>query len=387
MRASYAVLRQDPSFVYLDHATTGLLSDGVREAVAEMLVAGGTAGRTSHPLGHAATGAYEGARRTVAGWFGAAPEEIVFAASATAGLNLVATGWGRAHLLPGDRIVVDGLAHHAGLLPWRAVAAEVGARVQIVRLTRTGDLDLEDLEQLLQQQPRVLVLTHVSNVTGGVVDLGRVIGRVRDLAPDCLVVVDGCQAVPHLVPEPAWRRADVYVFSGHKLGGPPGLGVVWAPRARWAEFVPAVWGGGMVAGVSDSGQELAPAPWRFEAGTPPHLAAVGLAVALQDERVDVAPLVEVAARGLQWLPGVTVVGDPARRVGLVAFVVDGWHAHDVASHLATAGIAVRAGHLCAEPAVRRLGHEAVVRASFGPGNGPDDVTALLDAVRRCAETR
>ncbi len=384
-RDRFPALREDPALVYLDHAATGLLHDEVHEAVCRALARGGSAGRSGHGLGQRATTAYEDARQAVARWFGAPSAEIVFTPSATAGLNLVAAGWGRTHLLPGDRVVVTALDHHAQLLPWREVARETGARLAPVGLTPEGDLDLDDLAAHLAAKPRVVALPHVSNVTGGVVDLGAVIARVRAEVPDCLVVVDGCQAAPHLPPGARWREADFYVVSGHKLGAPTGLGVVWGRAARWPEVAPQLLGGGMVAGVARASHELAEVPWRFEGGTPPHVPAIGLAAALSLPAVNVQPLVDAAVAGLRARPHVSVVGAPARRVGLVSFTVRGQHPHDVATALAERGIAVRAGHLCAQPAVHALGHHAVVRASFGPGNRAADVERLLAAVDGLAE--
>lgn len=378
-RTDYPTLRADPDLVYLDSAATTLLHDDVLAVVHRALVAGGSAGRGGHRRAHAATEALEAARAGVAAHLGVQPSDTVFVASATAGLNLLAHGWGGPALLPGDTVLVSQLEHHSHRLPWVQVARETGARVRFVRCTPEGGLDRDHLDALLASQPRALALTHVSNVTGAVVPLAEVVTQVRARSPGTRLLVDGTQAVPHLSVAPEALGVDAYVFSGHKAYGPLGAGVVWARPDLWAETRPVAWGGGMVSGVDADGAHLAERPWRFEGGTPNHPAVLGLAAGLRFCGVDHG-LAERAARRLADLPGCRLVGTPRERIGLVAFVVEGRHPHDVATALDRRGIAVRVGHLCAQPLLEALGVPAVVRASFGRYSTEADLDALVDAL-------
>lgn len=378
-RAAYAAFRADPDLVYLDSAATTLLHDDVRAVVLDALEAGGSAGRGGHRRAHAATEALEGARAAVAAHLGVEAADTVFVASATAGLNLLAHGWGGQALLPGDTVLVSQLEHHSHRLPWAHVARETGARVQIVRCTPEGGLDRDHLGALLHHQPRVLALTHVSNVTGALVPLADVVAQVRARSPHTRVVVDGTQAVPHRPVAPEALGVDAYVFSGHKAYGPLGAGVVWARSDLWAETTPVAWGGGMVSGVDTDGPHLAERPWRFEGGTPNHPAILGLAAGLRFCGVDHG-LADRAAQRLAEQPGCRLVGTPPERVGLVSFVVEGRHPHDVATDLDRRGIAVRVGHLCAQPLLDALGVRAVVRASFGRYSREADLDALVAAL-------
>ncbi len=378
MRSWFPALVARPELTYLDSAATTLMPSPVLDVVRSALDAGGSASRSGHALGERASERYEKARGAVAAHIGADARDVVFVRSATEGLNLVAQGWARRRLVPGDRVLVTALEHHSNLLPWRQLERDVGARVEVVGCNAAGDLDLRSLDRLLDRGTRVLALTHVSNVTGAVVDVAAVVRRVRDRAPGCAVVVDGSQAVAHLSVDVRALGADFYVFSGHKAYGPLGAGVVWGRPERWQESTPLLWGGGMVSGVAD-GIELVPAPWRFEAGTPNHVAAVGLAAGLVwtgRSTVDV----EGVARQLAAIPGVRVLGAPRRRVGSVSFVVDGVHAHDVGTLLDEGGVAVRVGHLCAEPYLRALGERAAVRASFGAYSTDIEVRWLVEGI-------
>lgn len=381
MRAAFPALLAEPALVYLDSAATTLLHTQVLAAMESELRAGGSAGRGGHRLGARATSALEGARAKVATHLDVDACDVVFTKSATEGIQLIATGWAARHLLPGDRVLVTAMEHHANLLPWRRVARETGAQVRSVGTTPDGDLDLVALERHLAHAPRVLALTHVSNVTGARVPIRAVVQRVRALAPDCVVVVDGSQAIAHLPVSPATLDVDFYTFSGHKAYGPLGVGVVWGQTRRWAETDPLLWGGGMVSSVDARSHTLVDAPWRFEAGTPNHVAAVGLARGLDLCAKDL-PLANYAAAALARIPSVRVLGSPADRVGLVSFTIDGMHPHDIGSHLDAEGICVRVGHLCAEPYIRTLGATAAVRASFGCYSTMADVDRLTTTVRR-----
>lgn len=378
MRDAFPVLTRRPGWTYLDSAATSLLHVDVLAAIDEALVLGGSAGRASHAGAIAATDALESARASVAEHLGASADTIVFVASATAGLNLVARGWGADHLLPGDLILVSELEHHSNLLPWRAIARETGAQLRVVPCDDRGDLDRDRIQEMLEDQPRLLAITHVSNVTGAHLPIAEISRQVRATAPDCTIVVDGTQAIPHLSIDIPSLDVDFYAFSGHKAYGPLGAGVVWARPDRWAQTRPALWGGGMVAEVRERDEVLTAPPWRFEGGTPNHVAIAGLAAGLQLCGPS-APLAPSAARELAEIDGVRVLGDPRERVGIVSWLHEGIHPHDAASLYEERGIALRAGHLCARPYLARLGAESAVRASFGPHNTPADLRTLVEA--------
>lgn len=378
-RRGIPALAADPELVYLDSAASCLLHDDVLREVVAALRAGGSAGRGPHRLGRQATAALEAARATVAAHLDSVPEQVVFVKSATEGLHLFARGWGGAVLRPGDAVLVTALDHHASLLPWRELARELGLRVEVVDCDVRGDLDLGDLERRLSARVRVLALPHVSNVTGARVPLVEVVARVRARSPDCAVVVDGSQAVAHGPVAPAALGVDAYVFSGHKAHGPLGAGVVWATARRWSEARPVLWGGGMVQRVGPREEELVAVPWRFEAGTPNHPAVVGLAAGLARCGTH-APLARVAAERIADVAGCRVLGQPQDRVGVVSFVVENVHAHDVGALLDEAGVHVRVGHLCAQPYLARLGVHAAVRASFAGYSTTTDVDRLIEVL-------
>jgi cysteine desulfurase/selenocysteine lyase len=378
-RRGIPALAADPELVYLDSAASCLLHEDVLRVVVAALQAGGSAGRGAHRLGRQATALLEGAREAVAAHLDSAPEQVVFVKSATEGLHLFARGWGGTVLRPGDTVLVTALDHHASLLPWRELARELGLRVGVVDCDDRGELDLGSLERQLGPRVRVLALPHVSNVSGARVPLAEVVARVRAGTRDCAVVVDGSQAVAHGPVAPEKLGVDAYVFSGHKAHGPLGAGVVWASARRWAEARPVLWGGGMVQWVGPQSEELVDLPWRYEAGTPNHPAVAGLAAGLRFCRPH-EPLAVAAAERIAALPGCRLLGRPRDRVGVVSFVVDGVHAHDVGALLDEAGICVRVGHLCAQPYLARLGAPAAVRASFASYSTLADVDRLVDGL-------
>lgn len=371
---------------YLDTAATALMPQPVLDAVAEALARGGTAGRSVHRLGREATASYERARLAVARHLGAAAEELVFVRSATEGLNLVAEGWARPRLGPGDEVCVSVAEHHSNLLPWRRVCEQRGARLVLVECDDDGDLDLAALRRRLSRRTKLLALTHVSNVTGAetsIPEVARILAA--SAAADAALVVDGAQAIPHLDVDVTELGCDFYAFSGHKAYGPPGVGAVWARPRRWQETQPLLVGGGMVLQVSDERVDLLDGPARFEAGTPHVAAAIGLAAALRflTEHRDHGherALLRATEEALRGVPGVRVLGNPRRRCGLISFAVDGVHAHDVGSLLDEHGVAVRAGHHCAQPLLRHLGVMSAVRVSLGLYNDEQDVERLVAAL-------
>ncbi|MER6069050.1 cysteine desulfurase [Streptomyces sp. NPDC001817] len=346
--------------------------------------------RGAHQLAGEATEAYEQARHTVARFIGAAADEVVFTRNTTEGINLVAYALGNAGRLgPGDRIVVTEMEHHANLVPWQQLAERTGARLDWFGLTDDGRLDLSRAGQLLDERTKVLALSHQSNVLG-------TLNPVRELADRAhafgtLVVVDGAQSVPHRPVDVTELGADFLAFSGHKMLGPNGVGVLWGRADLLAGLPPFLTGGSMIEIVEMDRTTFLPPPQRFEAGVPMTSQAVGLAAAVEYlERLGMAEVAayeeQLTARALGLLaevPGVRIVGptELTDRGSAVSFTVDGIHPHDVGQVLDERGVAVRVGHHCARPIVRRYGIPATTRASFYVYNTPAEVDALVEGVR------
>ena len=374
---------------YLDNAATTqrpqpVIDRMVRYAVHEHA----NVHRGVHERSARASGAYEGARETVRRFIGAASaREVIFVAGATAGINLVAQTFGRLRVGPGDEVLVSGMEHHSNLLPWQQLCRETGGVLRVIPVTDAGDLDLAACAAALSARTRLVTVTHVSHVLGTVNPVAEIVreAHVRDIP----VLIDGAQAVAHRPVDVQRLGCDFYVFSGHKVFGPTGVGVLYA-QAQWLDLMPP-WqtGGGMVGTVTWDAAAWADAPQRFEAGTPCIESAVGLAAALDYlEALDLSAVAAYegelrayAVEALAGLPGVQVVGAPRERAGIVSFLVRDVHAHDVATVLDRAGVAVRAGHHCGQPLMARLGVPATVRASFAIYNGRDDVDALVSGLR------
>lgn len=394
-------VRDGKRLVYLDSGATSQRPLQVLDAERRFLTTSNAAvHRGAHQLAEEATEAYEGARATVAAFVGARADEVVLTKNATEGINLVAYSLGNAattpgaeHLAlgPGDEVVVTEMEHHANLVPWQELCRRTGATLRWYGVTDDGRLDLDSVE--LTERTRVLAFVHTSNVLGTVNPVTELVARAR--AVGALVVLDACQSVPHLPVDLPALGVDVAVFSGHKMLGPTGIGVMWARADLLDALPPFLTGGSMISTVTMEGSTWAPAPQKFEAGVPMVSQAVGLAAAcdyLSTVGMDAVAAHEqqLTARildGLADLRGVRVVGpagsgaaDLAQRGGTVAFVVDGVHAHDVGQVLDDAGVAVRVGHHCAWPLHRRMGVQATVRASTHVYSTEADVDALLEAV-------
>jgi cysteine desulfurase/selenocysteine lyase len=380
--------------VYLDSAASSQKPRTVIEAMARYYERShANVHRSIHTLGEEATELFEGARDRVQRFIGAAcREEVVLTRGTTDGLNLLADAVGHT-LRPGDEIVVTEMEHHSNLVPWQMAARLAGAVVRAVPLVDGWRLDLEALEQLLTPRTRVVALAHVSNVLGTINPVHEVCRRARQVG--ALSVVDGAQAVSHLPVDVSSLGCDFYVFSGHKMLGPTGVGVLWGRREILERLEPTRGGGEMIKEVWIDRARWNDLPWRFEPGTPPIAEAVGLTAAIEYleklgmERIreHAQALARQAVESLRAIPGVTVYGPPvgAPRGPVVAFSVSGVHPHDVAAWLDTRGIAVRAGHHCAMPLMRRLGVVGTARASFSVFNSPDEVSLLASAVAELRE--
>ena len=408
VRADFPILsrtvRGGRPLVYLDSGATSQRPRQVLDAERAFLEQHNAAvHRGAHQLAEEATDAYESARARIAAFVGADPNEVVFTKNATEGINLVAYAFGNASigkvsgperrfaLAPGDEIVVTELEHHANLVPWQELCRRTGAVLRWYRVTDGGRLDLASLQ--LSERTKVVAFAHQSNVLGTVLPVAELVARAR--AVGALTVLDACQSVPHQPVNLTALGVDFAAFSGHKMLGPSGVGVLWGRAELLAAMPPFLTGGSMIELVRMEGSTYAPPPQRFEAGVPMTSQAVGLAAAvdyLSAIGMDAVyahelALTGAALDGLAQVPGVRVVGPTSleSRGGAVAFVVDGVHAHDVGQVLDDRGVAVRVGHHCAWPLHRRFGVAATVRATFAVYNTPDEVAALVDGVRAARE--
>nr|WP_211177725.1 cysteine desulfurase [Pseudonocardia acidicola] len=409
LRADFPILsrtvRGGRPLVYLDSGATAQRPRQVLDAERSFLEQHNAAvHRGAHQLAEEATDAYESARARIAAFVGADPGEMVFVKNATEGINLIAyamgnssirTGLGadsaRFALGPGDEIVITELEHHANLVPWQELCRRTGATLRWYSVTEEGRLDLDSIE--LTDRTKVVAFAHQSNVLGTVAPVAELVRRAR--AVGALVVLDACQSVPHMPVHLTSLDVDFAVFSGHKMLGPSGVGVLYGKAELLDAMPPFLTGGSMIELVRLEGSTYAPPPQRFEAGVPMTSQAVGLAAAVDYlneigmDRVHAheLELTKVALDGLREIPGVRIIGPDslADRGGAVSFVVNGVHAHDVGQVLDDRGIAVRVGHHCAWPLHRRFGVAATVRASFHVYNTPDEVAQLADGVRAARE--
>jgi cysteine desulfurase/selenocysteine lyase len=342
--------------------------------------------RGSHTLSAEATEAYEGARATVADHLGAADRrEVVFVRNATEAINLVARAWGDANVGAGDRIVLTEMEHHSNIVPWQQLAERVGAEIDWVPIDDEGLLDMDALAALLERGPKLVAVTHVSNVLGTENPVSE-IARLAHAA-GALVLADGAQAAPKTPLDVAELGVDFYALTGHKLYAPTGIGALWTRLELLREMPPFLGGGSMIRKVTREGTTYADPPARFEAGTPAIAQAIGMASALRWlDLLGMETVLEherrVADHALQRLaevPGLRVFGPPRgpERVGPVSFEIDGIHAHDVSEILDRHGVAVRAGHHCAQPLMDRLGVAATARASFGVYTTEEDIDRLV----------
>jgi cysteine desulfurase / selenocysteine lyase len=356
--------------------------------------------RGAHLLAEEATDAYESARATVARFIGAAPDEVVFTKNATEGINLVAYAMSNAATSgpeaarfavgPGDEVLVTEMEHHANLVPWQQLCQRTGATLRWFGLTDDGRLDLTDIDSLINDRTKIVAVTHQSNVLGTVPPVEEIARRAHQVG--ALVLLDGAQSVPHKPVDVAALGADFLAFSGHKMLGPSGIGVLWGRSELLAAMPPFITGGSMIEVVRMEGSTFMPPPQRFEAGVPMAAQAVGLAracdylteIGMDRVHAHEEVLTAAALELLEGIEGVRVIGPPTTeaRGGTVSFVVDDIHPHDVGQVLDELGIAVRVGHHCAWPIVRRFGIPATTRASLYVYNDLADIDTLADGVRK-----
>lgn len=395
IRAHFPIFAAQPApFHYLDNAATSqICAAAARELSRFETEARANVKRGVYRLADAATAAFERARAQMARYLNAAdPSEIVFTSGTTLGLNLAAHTLAP-RLGPGRRVVVSRAEHHSNIVPWQLVCARTGAELVPAPLLPDGRIDVDGLIGLLDSRVAVVSVTHASNVTGAVTDIPRIAAAAR--AVGAVLVVDGAQAVPHGPVDVRALGCDLYAFSGHKMFGATGAGVLWGRRDLLEELPPFLGGGEMIARVSFSGTTFARPPHRFEAGTPPIGPALALGAAAEwllgldweEVRAHEAALTRTLIAALSDVPGVRILGptEVERRIGVVAFTVEGVHPHDVCQMLDLSGVCTRGGHHCAQPLMEHFGVEASVRASLALYNTEDDVEALvrgLEEVRR-----
>jgi cysteine desulfurase/selenocysteine lyase len=340
-------------------------------------------------LSQEATDLYDRARERVARFLNArSPREIVFVRGTTEAINLVASSWGRTRLTEGDEVLISAMEHHSGIVPWQMICRETGARLRVIPVDDDGEIDLAAAEAAFTARTRILSVIHVSNALGTVNPVKALVCLAR--ARGVPVLLDGAQTISHRSVDVQDLGCDFYVFSGHKLFGPTGIGVLWAREAILDAMPPYQGGGNMIRTVTFDETTYAPLPFKFEAGTTNIAGTLGLAAAI--DYVDSigydaiaaheARLVASMIEGLSAIPEVRLIGRPKERVGVVSLVVDGVHPHDVGTVLDLEGVAVRAGHHCVQPLMSRFGLVATVRASVAFYNTPEDVAALVAAVRK-----
>lgn len=373
---------------YLDNAATVQKPQVVIDALARFYTEqNANVHRGAYYLSQSATDAYEGSRKRVAHFLNApSPSEIIFTRNATEAINLVAAAWGRTFLKAGDEIILSSLEHHANIVPWQLLAREKGLIIKVIPLLASGDLDFQAYTQLFTAKTRFVAITAVSNTLGTVVPLESFIGYAH--THEALVLVDACQAVPHFKVDIDLWQPDFLVFTGHKLFGPNGIGVLYGREALLSSMPPYQGGGGMIERVTFEETTFRAIPERFEAGTPAIADAIGLGAAIdylatQDTALLEQHEVDLLRHGLmrlQAVPTLQILGNPARQVPIISFVMEGVHPHDLATYLDSVGICVRAGHHCTQPLMRCLGVQSTVRASFAFYNTFEEVDHLADTL-------
>jgi cysteine desulfurase/selenocysteine lyase len=396
IRRDFPILRQsvhNRPLVYLDNAATTQKPQVVIDRVTQYYTdENANVHRGVHWLSDRATNAFEEARALVGRFLNASESrEIVFVRGTTEAINLVAATFGRSRVGPGDEVVISAMEHHSNIVPWQILCEQQGARLRIVPITDEGELDLDAYATLLSDRTRIVSVVHVSNVLGTVNPIEEIVRLAhRRSIP---VLVDGAQAVTHRAVDVQTLGCDFYAFSGHKMLGPTGIGVLYGTSAMLESMPPYQSGGDMIRSVSFERTVYNVPPYRFEAGTPHIAGAVGLAAGIgyltrigfdRIARIE-RDLLEYATSALSQLPGVRVIGAAAERAGVISFVVDGVHPHDVGTVLDREGVAIRTGHHCCQPLMERLGVPATARASLALYNNRDDIDALVAALQTVQE--
>ncbi|MGH9861537.1 MAG: SufS family cysteine desulfurase [Candidatus Acidiferrales bacterium] len=396
VRRDFPILRRQVRewpLVYLDNAATSQKPQAVIDAIARYYEEGNAnIHRGVHFLSEHATEEHEKARGTVQRFLKAAsPSEIVFVRGATEAINLVAQTYGRTHVGAGDEVLITTIEHHSNIVPWQILCEQTGAKLRVVPISDRGELLLEELERLLGPRTKMVAVTHVSNALGTINPVRRIVEMAH--RRNIPVLIDGAQAAPHLGIDVQALDCDFYAFSGHKVYGPTGIGVLYGKSAMLDAMPPYQGGGDMIISVTFEKTTYNKLPYKFEAGTPNVAGAIGLAAALDyvnrlgiDEiAAHETDLLTYATNALGAMPDVRVIGTAAEKAGVLSWVLEGIHPHDVGTILDREGIAIRTGHHCAQPVMQRFGVSATARASFALYNTREEVDALVAGLQKVRE--
>ncbi len=393
VREDFPILKQTVNghpLVYLDNAATTQKPESVIEAITHYYRCdNANVHRGAHALSDRATLAFERVRETVSAFLNSpSPRQVIWVRGVTEGVNLVANSWGRNHLREGDRVLLPYLEHHSDIVPWQMVCAATGASVEPVPVLDSGDIDLDALDDMLDERVKLVALNHVSNAIGTVNPVATIIERAH--AVGAKVLIDGAQAVAHWPVDVQGLGCDFYTFSGHKLFGPTGIGVLWGREELLEAMPPFLGGGEMIDRVSFEGTTFNSLPFKFEAGTPNIAGVIGLGAAIDyvnalDRDAAAAHELDLLAYTLELaadIPGLSRVGAPREAVGIFSFLLEGCHPSDLGMLLDQQGIAVRTGHHCTQPLMTRFGIPGTARASYTIYNTRDDVDALFAGIRK-----
>jgi cysteine desulfurase/selenocysteine lyase len=392
VRSNFPILTRqvhEKPLVYLDSANTSQKPRAVISAVDDFYRHhNANVSRAVHQLGAEATEAYEGSRKKLASFFNIHPNDLILTSGTTQAINLVAYAFALPRLQAGDVILVSRMEHHANIVPWQLIAERTGAQVVPVEITSTGEIDLPSLKAQLKAPVKILALTHVSNVLGTINPVAEICSWARKAG--ITTVIDGSQAVPHMAVDIASIGCDFYAFTGHKMCGPTGTGGLWAKREHLQSMPPFLGGGEMIREVRFEKTTFNDPPHKFEAGTPniagfvglgaavDYLASIGMPAIAEREQ----ELLSYATKQLQTIPGLRIIGEAKNKAAVISFLIEGAHAHDLATLLDLEGIAVRSGHHCAHPLMHYLGVAATCRASFAFYNTKDEIDTLVAGIQK-----
>ena len=391
LKKEYPIFRTLPNLIYLDNAATTQKPLSVLDAERNFYMQScANVHRAIHTIGEEATARYEKARSSMAQFIGATPKELIFTHGTTESINLVARTFGET-LREGDEIILSVMEHHANMVPWQQLAERRGVVLKFIPVTDLGELDLAEYEKLISLRTRLVAVTMVSNVLGTINPIDRIVAAARSAGVP--VLLDAAQAAPSMPLDVKVLGADFVAFSGHKMYGPFGIGILWGSETMLDSMPPFLGGGDMISEVRLEGFSVNELPYKFEAGTPPIAQAIGLekaaewlsGVGLKALGEYESALAQRFLKAIKDIPGLRILGDAPQRAGIVAFTLENAHAHDVAAYLDRRGIAVRAGHHCAHPLARRFGIVSSARASFGVYNLPEDVDAAVQALADAQE--
>jgi cysteine desulfurase/selenocysteine lyase len=394
IRADFPILKlqvNDKALVYLDNAASSQMPQQVIDRLVRyQSTQHANINRAVHALSELATNEFEAARRKLQHFIHAPEErEVIFTSGATDAINLVMHGYGRKFIGPGDEIILSTLEHHSNIVPWQMLAQEKGATIRVVPVNDAGELLIDEYEKLFNEHTKFVAVTHVSNALGTINPVKQMIAFAHARAVPVPVLVDGAQAAPHMPVDVQDLDCDFYTFSGHKLCGPTGIGILFGKAALLEAMQPFKGGGDMILSVTFEKTTYNTIPHKFEAGTPPIAAAIGLgaavdylsAIGMDAIAAHELALLDYATEQMAQLPGVRIIGTAARKAAVLSFIVDGVHPHDMGTLLNLDGIAVRTGHHCAQPVMQRFNVPATSRASFAFYNSMAEVDALIAGIR------